>query len=183
MEVQSPSSLLFGGPVEPRAALARAVQYPITLEVRYKIPSRRPLAGTGKTLRMSSSNVVFTAEHQIGAGTNLEIAIAWPAALDDRVLLQLVVTGEVVRREGSVLTAAIRKYRFRTRGPWDSNASVRIGSIRPEAPRTHALDIPRTVAATTVCDRPVRTEIAPRERGVGSTKPEPPAALAATASP
>ena len=158
------------------------MQYPLTLEVRYKIPSRKPVAGTGRTLRMSSSDVVFTAEHQIGPGTNMEIAIAWPAALDDRVLLQLIVTGEVVRREGSVLTAAIRKYRFRTRGQWAANASIPVGSKRPEAPLRHAQKRPHTIAAAALYERPVRPGIASPERGVGGGKPNPPGALAATAS-
>ena len=109
--------------MEPRRAFVRAVQYPVTLDVRYKT-ARPPRVGVGKTLQMSRTEVVFTTDTQIDPGTKLEISIAWPVVLNDRVLLQLVVTGEIVRREGSTLTATIRKHHFRTRGAWDPNGSI-----------------------------------------------------------
>lgn len=110
--------------MEPRRAFARAFQYPVTLDLRYKTSPPWPRVGVGKTLQMSSTEVVFTADTQLETGTKLEISVAWPAVLNDRVLLQLVVTGEIVRREGSTVTATIRKHHFRTRGAQDPNGSI-----------------------------------------------------------
>ena len=110
--------------MKPRRAFVRAVQYPVTLDIRYKTARPWPRVGVGKTLQMSNTEVVFTTDNQIEPGTKLEISVAWPAVLNDRVLLQLVVTGEIVRREGSTVTATIRKHDFRTRGAWDPNGSI-----------------------------------------------------------
>lgn len=106
-----------------------AVPYPITLELRYKTGHSAPLAGIGRTSQMSNREVVFTAEHLLEPGTQMEIFIAWPAVLHDRVRLQLVVDGEVIRRHGVMLTAVIRRHHFRTRGSSDP---------RPPAPRPAA---------------------------------------------
>jgi hypothetical protein len=86
------------------------------MEVRYKTAGRTPRVGMGQTSRMSNSEVVFTADQPLEAGTNLEISIAWPALLNGRVALQLVVVGDVVGRRDSLTTVRIRKYHFRTRG-------------------------------------------------------------------
>ena len=96
--------------------MAGAIQYPITLELRYKTGGRAPRVGMGQTSGMSASEVVFTADQPIDVGAKLEISIAWPALLNDRVALQLVVVGDVVGRRDSLTTLRIRKYHFRTRG-------------------------------------------------------------------
>lgn len=93
-----------------------AILYPVTMELRYKIASRTPRVGMGQTSQMSTSEVVFTADQALDPGTKLEISIAWPALLNGRVALQLVVVGDVVGSRGSLTTVRIRKYHFRTRG-------------------------------------------------------------------
>lgn len=102
--------------MERRFVMAGAIQYPVNMQLRYKTDGRAPRAGMGQTSRMSTSEVVFTADQPLDAGTKLEISIAWPALLNGRVALQLVVTGDVVGSRGSLTTVRIRKYHFRTRG-------------------------------------------------------------------
>lgn len=101
--------------MERRFAMA-AIQYPVTMGLRYKIAGRTPRVGMGQTSRMSTNEVVFTADQPLDPGTKLEISIAWPALLNGRVALQLVVAADVVGSQGSLTTARIRKYHFRTRG-------------------------------------------------------------------
>ncbi len=96
--------------------MAGAIQYPVTMELRYKIAARTPRVGMGQTSRMSTSEVVFTADQPLDPGAKIEISIAWPALLNGRVALQLVVAGDVVGSRGSLTTVRIRKYHFRTRG-------------------------------------------------------------------
>lgn len=94
-----------------------ATSYPIQLDLRYKTLNPNSIvAGTGKTLEISSTGIVFTADGPIEPGTKLELSMAWPAVLDDRVALQLVSEVKITGREGQTLRADIWKYHFRTRG-------------------------------------------------------------------
>jgi hypothetical protein len=91
--------------------------YPIRLELQYKaVNPKSTLAGTGVTLEMSSTEIVFTADRPIEPGTKVELSIAWPVLLNDHVALRLVSEVKITGREGRTLTASIWKYHFRTRG-------------------------------------------------------------------
>ena len=100
------------------------MQYPVAMEMKYKTRARTPRVGLGKTYSMSNRDVTFTTDQPLEQGTLLEISIAWPALLNDRVALQLVVEGEVVQRQGTEMTARILKHHFRTRGPWRREETV-----------------------------------------------------------
>ncbi len=101
------------------------MQYPVAMEMKYKTRTRTSRVGLGKTRWMSNRDVTFTTDQAIPQGTLLEISIAWPALLNDRVALQLVVEAEIVRCQESEMTARILKHHFRTRGPWQREESVR----------------------------------------------------------
>lgn len=96
--------------------MAGAIQYPVSMQLRYKTDGRIPRVGMGQTNQMSTNEVVFTADQSLDPGTKLEISIAWPALLNGRVALQLIVAGDVVASRESLTTVRIRKYHFRTRG-------------------------------------------------------------------
>jgi hypothetical protein len=89
--------------------------YPIEMELRYKAVNPTTLAGTGKTVEISSTSVVFTSDGFIKPGTFIELWMAWPVLLNDSVALQLVSQVQVTGGIGQALTARIRKYHFRTR--------------------------------------------------------------------
>jgi PilZ domain len=94
----------------------RSSRFPIERELRYKTLSKRfeTITGTGKTLNISSSGVLFSAHHDLALGTTIEVSISWPAQLNDRCLLNLVARGRVTRKEGGHLALQIQKYEFRT---------------------------------------------------------------------
>lgn len=94
----------------------RSSRFPIEREVRYKTLSQRSeiLSGIGRTLNISSSGVLFTADHELPVGTRLEVSISWPAQLNERCLLNLVARGRVSRQEGGNLALQIQQYEFRT---------------------------------------------------------------------
>lgn len=94
-----------------------AVRFPIEQEVRYKIYNRNTIeVGSGKTVNMSSNGVLFTTERQLNPGERVELAVAWPAQLDNRCALKLVTTGRVVRSEPGKAAISIERYEFRTQG-------------------------------------------------------------------
>jgi hypothetical protein len=116
-----PSEALEAGIVgltEGEAADRRgAVRFPIDQEVRYKVFNRNTIeVGSGRTVNMSSNGVLFTTERTLNPGERLEVAVNWPAQLDNRCALKLVTTGRVVRSESDRAAIAIERYEFRTVG-------------------------------------------------------------------
>lgn len=69
----------------------------------------------GRTMWISSREVIFETAEPLPVGTDLEMTVAWPAMLDSSVGMQLWVRAHVVHSSAPVVTAAIYKYQFRTR--------------------------------------------------------------------
>ena len=94
-------------------------RFPIEREVRYKVLNKRngEEAGDGKTVNISSSGVLFTSQHVLLPGRRLEVAISWPAQLNNKCALKLVARGRVVRFEEGLAAIEIQQYEFRTQAP------------------------------------------------------------------
>ena len=92
---------------------------PIEREVRYKVLGGKKTVkqvGTGKTLNMSSGGVLFTTESALPEGERVELAVSWPAQLNDALPLKLVALGRLVRTEENQAAISIERYEFKTRG-------------------------------------------------------------------
>jgi hypothetical protein len=91
-------------------------RFPIEREVRYRVLNKRggDEAGDGKTVNMSSAGILFTTEAMVLPGRRLEIAINWPAQLNNKCALKLVARGRVVRFEDGRAAMEIQQYEFRT---------------------------------------------------------------------
>ena len=91
---------------------------PIENVVRYRVRGRKEdeLTGVGRTVNMSSSGVLLTTEKPVERGKNMELAIQWPANLDDGTRLKLVARGTVVRNADGATAVRIQQYEFRTLG-------------------------------------------------------------------
>jgi hypothetical protein len=72
-------------------------------------------SGVGRTIYLSSSSVQIETERGLPIGAMVELAVTWPARLDNDVLLKLQVMGRTVRAEGKYTTINIARYEFRTR--------------------------------------------------------------------
>ncbi len=116
----------------------RSSRFPIEREIRYKTLSQRTemLQGVGKTLNISSSGVLFTANHDLPVGTRLEVSISWPAQLNEKCLLNLVARGRITRGDSGSLALQIQQYEFRTQSiaaaQNNNNSKERLGP--PPAP-------------------------------------------------
>ena len=90
----------------------------IERDVQYRVLNRgqADAEARGKTLNISSSGVLFTTEHVLIPGRRVEVAIDWPAQLDNKCALRLVARGRVVRFEGDRAALEILQHEFRTRG-------------------------------------------------------------------
>jgi len=92
-------------------------RFPIEREVRYRIVSKRhELVGTGYTINMSSKGILFRTDKTLLAGKRLEMAISWPAQLDNKCPLKLIARGKIVRAEPGLVAVSIEQYEFRTVG-------------------------------------------------------------------
>jgi hypothetical protein len=94
-------------------------RFPIEREVRYRVLNKRSgeEIGDGRTINISSSGVLFTAEHILLPGRRLELSISWPAQLDNKCALKLVARGRVVRFDEGRAAIEIQQYEFRTQSP------------------------------------------------------------------
>jgi hypothetical protein len=100
---------------KPRAERRHSDRFPIERELRYQtINNRSKEAGEGKTINMSSSGVLFTSEHMLLPGRRVELSVRWPAQLNDKCALKLVVRGRVIRFEEGRAAIEIQQYEFRT---------------------------------------------------------------------
>jgi hypothetical protein len=99
-----------------RADRRHSDRFPIEREVWYRVLNRRSgeESGDGKTINISSSGVLFTAEHLLLPGRRVELSISWPAQLNNKCALKLVARGRVVRFEQGRAAIEIQQHEFRT---------------------------------------------------------------------
>jgi hypothetical protein len=91
--------------------------FPIALDMRYQVLGEpQAQLREARTLRISSREIIFHTGQTLPVGADLEITIAWPARLGDRVDLQLRMQAHVLHTLSDGITAEIRKYEFRTCG-------------------------------------------------------------------
>jgi len=93
------------------------IQFPLAMELRYTTYGRSgpKVSGSGRTMDVSSAELNFTADAELEPGLTLDISIDWPVPLDGGVQLQLTLSGEVVRTNGTFTTLRIQRHEFRTR--------------------------------------------------------------------
>ena len=94
----------------------RSDRFAIEREIRYRALNKRggEETGEGKTVNMSSSGVLFTAEQILRPGRRVELAISWPAQLNNKCALKLVARGRIVRFDNGLAAMEIQQYEFRT---------------------------------------------------------------------
>jgi hypothetical protein len=94
----------------------RSDRFAIEREIRYRALNKRggEEAGEGKTVNMSSSGVLFTSGQILRPGRRIELAISWPAQLNNKCALKLVARGRIVRFDNGLAAMEIQQYEFRT---------------------------------------------------------------------
>ena len=98
-----------GAGVERRAS----TRFPLTLDVRYAVSGVE--TGSGRTIDLSSSGLSFTADRPLLTGQRLQVSIDWPVLLDGGVKIQLIISGVVVRTNGTATAVEIQQHEFKTR--------------------------------------------------------------------
>lgn len=88
-------------------------RFPIERDVRFK-EFVSGASGTGTTVNISSSGVLFTTDCLVMPGGPVEVSIDWPVKLNAVCPLQLVIQGQIVRTEQGQVAMQMRQYQFRT---------------------------------------------------------------------
>ena len=99
-------------PVAAKPDRRERERFLVRVPVRYRLPRPRKadVVDVGETLDISSSGLAFSTSQSLTPGQLVNVAVEWPARLDGRCPLQLVVRGRVVR--ATATTAAIRIYGY-----------------------------------------------------------------------
>ena len=113
----------------------KSERFPIKLEVRYKLSDARNISGAGKTVNMSGRGVLFTTESTLSERQSIELAVNWPAKLNDAIPLQLVALGHVVRADETQAAIIIEQYEFKTRrSVFNAKTFLSLGASRDKIP-------------------------------------------------
>jgi hypothetical protein len=100
-------------------------RYEMPLRLRWKVLRRKRLleTGTGTTVDLSSTGILFDTDTKLPLDGAVELSIAWPILLDGCLPMQLVVGGRIARLTGRKVAIAITQYEFRTAGVTGVNKS------------------------------------------------------------
>jgi hypothetical protein len=91
------------------------VRFPLELRVHFRTLGRFPVSGAGWVLNMSSGGVLVASRHDMKAGTPIELNIEWPYLLNERIPLQLVAAGRIVRSGTTDFAMVLAQHQFRTK--------------------------------------------------------------------
>jgi hypothetical protein len=99
--------------------------------MRYQTKSEYAVVtGTSVTNWIGSRQIAFAASADIREQMKIQIAIAWPYLLDDRVQLQLIIEAVVTKVAEGIAEAAISHYDFRTRKEQEPAAGTSRVAVR-----------------------------------------------------
>jgi hypothetical protein len=102
------------------------VRFPLRLAVNYR--TFNPASCSGplllKTVNISSNGLLFEDNGTLQPGQRVMVSVEWPARLDQRVPLNLVLEGRILRCGNGQAVLKIYKHEFRTRGSAASTADA-----------------------------------------------------------
>lgn len=102
-----------------------AIRFPVSTSLKYEFDGR---IGTAVTLDVSSGGIAFQTDRVLRIGKSIRLIMNWPAALDGRLPLSLVVEGKVLRSTPFSSAVTVSRYEFRLRVGKPKLAAVKDGS-------------------------------------------------------
>ncbi|MGA2588644.1 MAG: PilZ domain-containing protein [Bryobacteraceae bacterium] len=118
----------------------RAIRFPINIPVHFRSGKEH---GWGEILNISSSGALFTTSRTLAVAAPVELHIGWPVLLNEKVHLNLIARGRIVRTEPGKAALKFARNEFRTCSSLfrlrASTPEFRNGAAPPEsAPRPEA---------------------------------------------
>jgi hypothetical protein len=125
-----------GDSVTPTNDRRAGLRFPLRLAILYR-PGGPAVSSNwtlSESLNISSGGLLFKTSEDVMPGQTIEVFIAWPVALDNRVKLKLAVKGPIVRCGGDHTAMSFDTHEFRTcQTPSESNP-VKSHFARPVNP-------------------------------------------------
>jgi len=97
------------------------LRFPFVAILAYTYHTSRELRrGTGVTVNISRNGLLFRADQQLAVGRPIHLSLGWPVKLEEKVGLNLIMHGRVVRTQDNYVAVEFRRYEFRTRASCQS---------------------------------------------------------------
>jgi hypothetical protein len=111
------SAFRSGEPKAPDEQHQHDRHYPIRLDLEYRLKDsdHELSAGSGSTIYISSSRVLFEAKNALPPGSLVELAVAWPVELENTIKLRLIILGRTVEVNGNCTLVDVLRHEFRIR--------------------------------------------------------------------
>jgi hypothetical protein len=89
-------------------------RYPLELDLEFSIIDDDKVVsiGAGRTGNISSGGVLFHADDEVPNGSNVELAVRWPAVLGNSPFLELHISGRLVRNDSHGVAMRMSRYHF-----------------------------------------------------------------------
>jgi hypothetical protein len=89
----------------------QAIRFPMNVPVHFRIGKEH---GWGEILDISSSGALFSTSRPLAVGAPVELHIGWPVLLNEKVHLNLIARGRIVRAEPGKAALKFARNEFRT---------------------------------------------------------------------
>src|SRR5580704_14254037 len=96
---------------KPKPDRRRSARFPMALPVRYSLSKT---SGWGRTVNIGSGGMLFTIDQPLRQGQRVELCIGWPVLLHEKVHLNLVASGTIVRAGEGCAAVRFETCAFRT---------------------------------------------------------------------
>lgn len=90
------------------------IRFPIEMDLNYRVGTKPAEWIAGRTVNISSSGILVRTDYSPVRGSKVQLTLAWPRLLDNRVPLRLVVDGHVVRSGAGQVAVTVQRFEFRT---------------------------------------------------------------------
>jgi c-di-GMP-binding flagellar brake protein YcgR len=107
----------------------RARRFPLRREARYTIlePRKRHTSVSAETLDISSGGMCLRCTEALALGSRVDVAVSWPAVLENGCRLKLVARARVMWRSHDLVGLMIERHEFRTQGK-EFSATAKVGA-------------------------------------------------------
>ena len=107
-------------------------RYPLELDLEFSIIDGDKVVstGAGRTGNISSGGVLFHAADDVPNGSNVELAVRWPAVLGNAPFLELRISGRMTRNDSQGVAMRMSRYHFEKLGnPREAFAEIFTGAV------------------------------------------------------
>lgn len=98
-------------PGKPKPERRQNVRFPMALPLRYSLAKS---CGWGRTVNIGSGGALVTVDQPVRHGQRVELCIGWPVLLHEKVHLNLIASGVIVRAEEGRAAVRFEQSSFRT---------------------------------------------------------------------